>query len=33
MPGADWEEHDEQSIWVEIDERQATDPPTRMMSS
>jgi protein arginine N-methyltransferase 1 len=21
MPGADWEEHDEQSVWVEIDDR------------
>jgi hypothetical protein len=20
MPGADWEEHDEQAIWVEIDD-------------
>ena len=20
MPGADWEEHDEQSVWVEIDD-------------
>ena len=22
MPGADWEEHDEQSIWEEIDDEQ-----------
>ena len=26
IPGVDWEEHDEQSVWVEIDDEQSQEP-------